>query len=295
MLLKAQGKFLKSLAILYSLLSFSFLHANNNIITSVYPLKLFLKELVPNNVKVINIIPINSNPHFFEPTPSTIKLVEKADIFIGVQKDFDGWIEKNLNKNAYKYYLNPPHRNPHIWLSPKTMLKHIDIIKQILTKKFPENKEIICKKASQFQSKLKILIQNFKLKFSKIKNKNIIEIHPAFDYLAYDFNLNIVDVVFISEHQTLSIKHYLKLIKEVKKYNIKLILYSSNIHSNIINNLKNDLNVNFVEIDPLGSREDSYLSYIEKILNKILISFKKCQINQNKHVLLPTVENKDKI
>ncbi len=273
MLLKELRRFLKSLAILYSLLSFSFLYANHTIITSVYPIKLLLKEFVPNNVKVINIIPINSNPHFFEPVPSIIKVIEKADIFIGIQKDFDGWIEKNLNKNAYKYYLNQTHNNPHIWLSPKKMLQLSYDIEKLLIKRFPENEKVIREKANQFQLKLKNLIQNFEIKFSNIKNKNIIEVHPAFDYLADDFGFKIIDVVFVTEHQSISIKHYLKLIKKAKKYNVKIILCSSNIHSKIVNNLKKDLNATFIKINPLGNGENSYITFIEKILKKILNNF----------------------
>ncbi len=274
MLLKVLKKSLKNWVILFNLLVlFSYLNADNLIITSVYPLKLVLQEIVPNEIKVINVIPSNVNPHIYEPTPSTIKNIEKAKIFIGIQKDFDGWIEKNLNKNSIVYYIHAKKLNPHIWLSPKYILNQIDNISKILEKNFPEYKKKIKENSIYFKNKLKKIIEKYRKKFNSIKNKNIIELHPAFDYLANDFSIKICGVIFTSDHAEISIKHYLKIVKKSKQYNVKIILVSSNIKSKIIKNLSQDLNAKIVKIDPLGKDSKNYFDFIKKILDKIYFSF----------------------
>ena len=51
-----------------------------NIITSMKPVALFLKNITAQNDNVINIIPVNANPHTFEPTPSIVEKLKEVEI-----------------------------------------------------------------------------------------------------------------------------------------------------------------------------------------------------------------------
>ncbi len=241
-----------------------FLYAKSLIVTSVYPLKLILKEILPENITVYNAVPENANPHFFEVTPKSSIIIRKATAFVGVQKDFDGWIENFLPENAKVLYLNRNSENPHIWLSPKFIIKNLNIISNFFCSIFPKEKNIIIKKAKSFRIKLENLI--YKFQFNNLK---IVELHPAWDYFANDFGINIIGCLIQSEHNDISIKRALKLMKLVKKEKVKFILASKNIHSNFLKTFAKQMNLKIIYINPLGEGENNYLDFIKNICKKI--------------------------
>ena len=247
------------------------------IVTSIYPVKLIIDEIATKNFKVYSVIPVNSDPHLFEPTPSISRIIEKADIFIGVQKDFDGWIEKILNKNATAVYLNKSGINPHIWLSAEVILAKIEIIKNVLIKFSPEDKQVIIRKTKIFSNKLNNLISEFKNKFDKLKNKNIIEFHPAWDYLCHDLGLNLAGVLSTSEHNEVSLKKYITLLKIAKKKNVKIILMSRFVNSGLAKSFAKEIDAKIIYISPLGNNEKSYIEFLKNIYSEIYLNLLRIQ------------------
>ncbi len=247
------------------------------IITSIYPLKLIINEIAPKNVKIINVIPSNANPHLFEPTPDTSKIIEKADIFIGIQKDFDGWITKNLNKNATILFLNKSGQNPHIWLSPSIILKKLNKIKNTLIKKMPNKKEIIEENYFNFKRNLVKFLNEIRIEFANLTEKKVIEFHPAWDYLAEDTGLKIIGIISVSERGDVSLNHIIELINIAKRENVKIILASKNIYNKFLPMFSKEINAKVVYLDPVGEKEKTYFQFLENIYSKIFNSLLKVQ------------------
>jgi zinc transport system substrate-binding protein len=245
-----------------------------NIITSVKPVALFLKNITAENDNVINIIPANANPHTFEPTPSLVRKLKEADIFIGVEKGFDSWIERFLPENCIVFYLIKGNgKNPHIWLSPLFMKKKLSQMTKTLCMATPQNCPLYQHNAENFANKLVKFIQKMKEKLKLLKNISFFQFHPAWDYFATDFQINIVGT--ISKHGiSVSPKKYFHLIKIAKDKHVKYILTGINGKNNLLKGFSKQIDAKILQLDSLGSDTENYFDFIGKNIEKIITGVK---------------------
>jgi len=61
------------------------------VVTTIYPLADFVKQLGGDRVEVSHLLPAGSSPHTYEPTVEKARLVERADLFVYVGADLDNW------------------------------------------------------------------------------------------------------------------------------------------------------------------------------------------------------------
>ncbi len=243
---------------------------SKTIAVSIYPIFNILKNITPENYKILYIIPPNANPHNFEPTPKTVISIKKADVFIGIEKDFDGWIEKFLDKNSKKLYLINKKINPHIWLSPVIMSSKIQLITNYLCSLDKGNCNNMKIKTKTYLSKLSAEYKRLKQKISKLKSRNFIQYHPAWIYFAKDFNLNIVGTITREHGVNISLRHYISLIKIGKKKKVKFIVTGFKTNANILYRLSKEISAKVIYLNLFGSNRQSYLQLINYNVNKIL-------------------------
>ena len=252
----------------YLILIFIFLpiyiYANVTVVTSVIPIKLFLKNIILKQDKAFNLILANANPHVYEPSPKDIKVIKKANIFIGIEKSFDGWIERFLPSNCKLIYLiNSNKKNPHIWLSPSIMIKKIDLIVNACCYINKQECEKYRAKGEIFKRRIKKFLKN-----SPKLNIKVIQFHQAWDYFAKDFSIKIAGT--ISVHGiNISPKKFLQLINLVKNENIKFILVGINYNNSFLHSFADKTNTKIIKLDPIGSDSLSYLGLIKKNIDII--------------------------
>ena len=258
------------LSVIILIFSVSVLSAEN-IVTSIYPIYDIVKNIVQNNYNVFYVIPPGLNPHIYEPSPKSVLKLKKGDIFIGVSKEFDGWIEKFLKKNCKKVYLiQNKGINPHIWLSPSVMLKKIDFITATLC----ENDLKKCKKIKQnsitYKKILKKTFEELKKKTVAIKCKNIVQYHPAWNYFAKDFGFNLIGTLSREHGANISFKKFIELIEDSKKNHVKYVVTGFRTQNNILRNFANKINGKILYLDLFGNPSLSYVELIRKNINIFL-------------------------
>ncbi len=243
---------------------------SSNVVTSVYPMKLFLANMLADNDTVINVIPANANPHIFEPTPSVVLQAGKADVFIGIEKSFDGWVEKFLNKKCIKIYLiNGDNINPHIWLSPSVMLGKVVLIRKALCKSDLKMCDIYKKKEELFKKRLFFLIKKLRKKTEFLKKIKFFQFHPAFDYFVKDFNVNIIGTV--SKHGvTVSPRKYFTLLKIAKLKKVKFIIAGINNNNPLLNGFSEKIEGKIIKLDPTGMNAKNYFQFMENNVNELV-------------------------
>ena len=235
-------------AILFALSGF----AKTKVVTSIFPIADLVSNIVKDKAEVNFVIPIGANPHTFEPTPKQAKIIEQADIFIGISKQFDGWMEKFLKKGAKKYYLLNRPANPHIWLSLKNNFKLVSKIRWIFIKSDKKNMKFYDKNALEFGKRVHEVYMAYLGKFNKLKTKNIIEYHPAWDYLARDFKLNVIGIIYTGNEKRVSIRALTEILNRGKKYGVDALLCSLNTKDKVIDIYQRELDLKKVELDPIG-------------------------------------------
>jgi len=85
---------------LITALFLSVLDAKLTIISSIAPQQAFIQEIAGDNADVILMVPQGTSPHTYEPKPSQMKAISKADAYFKIGVEFeDVWMEKFKTQN----------------------------------------------------------------------------------------------------------------------------------------------------------------------------------------------------
>ncbi len=226
--------------------------AKTKVITSIFPVADIVSNIVKDKAEVKFAIPVNANPHTFEPTPKQAKMIADADIFIGISKQFDGWMEKFLKKDAKVYYILKRPANPHIWLSFRKSYSIITTTKRIFVKLDKKNLHFYEKNAREYAREINEVYKVYLDKFSKLNSKNIIQYHPAWEYLAIDLKLKTIGVIYTGESKRVKIQQLTEILERGKKFGADALLCRIGTKDKIIDIYKRELNLKVVELDPIG-------------------------------------------
>ena len=83
---------------LFLLLNFAY--AQTNIVVSILPQKTFVEKIGGDKVKVTNMVRPGSDPHTYEPKPSQMREISKANIYFPIGLEFENtWLSKFASQN----------------------------------------------------------------------------------------------------------------------------------------------------------------------------------------------------
>jgi len=78
----------------------SFVYAQTNIVVSILPQQTFVEKIGGEKVNVSTMVKAGSDPHSYEPKPSQMRDISKADIYFPIGVEFeDIWLDKFTSQN----------------------------------------------------------------------------------------------------------------------------------------------------------------------------------------------------
>ncbi|MBK1992225.1 zinc ABC transporter substrate-binding protein [Campylobacter sp. 2018MI35] len=262
------------------LLCFSFLilQAKPLISVSIAPQAFFVKKIAANTLNINIILPPNSNEHNFEFKPSTMKDLEKSDIYFTIGLEFEKvFIDKfkqnfpklqavNMQKNitlletddehehlhdhSHEHEHSHEHFDPHTWLDPILVQTMALNIYDALSQKYPQNKNLYKQNLDQFLKELNSLNLQIASKLEKLKNKEFVVYHPSWTYFAKRYNLIQIPVEILGKEP--KSKDLQNLITLIKNKNIKVIFVQSGFPENAAKTLAKECDAQIYKIDHLS-------------------------------------------
>jgi len=252
------------------------------IAASIFPVCDIVNQLVGDAGEAFFLVPAGANPHIYEPTPTDAKRLDKVDIFFGIHPEFDGWMQDYLPETAKTFYLfdvledheesahhteshfesesqhdkERHHGNPHIWLS----VKRVKILSQWIEKTLSEldvkNVDTYKKQRIQFQAALDSLDQDIKNRFRKLSRRKFIQWHPAWDYFADDYNLEILGTIEKGHGDSPSIQSFKLLIENARKYQTDTVVIGLYVENKSAETLAREIKGRLVRLDTMGHPKD---------------------------------------
>lgn len=234
------------------------------IAVSIVPQQTFVKAVCGDLTDVITMIPPGSSPENYEPDPRQIEKFGKASIYfsIGVpaeQSNILSNIESqkviSLQDEVASVYTDlifeSGERDPHIWLSPKRVKIMIEVIANVMSEIDKENKDIYISNANLYIQKLEDLDKAISSLFKNVKNKKIIVYHPAFQYIADDYSLE----MYALEHhgKEATPQHMQKMIDLAKREGIKTIFCQDEIDGNQSEAFAEEIEGKTIRLAPLDA------------------------------------------
>lgn len=214
----------------------------------------FAKQIGGDKVEVKSIFKGQTDAHFFEPLPSHVIELQKADILIvgGLEVDFwaKGLIDASRNpdiKFGKPGYIDPsdgikpkqvpaggridgsmgdvhPLGNPHYWFTPENVEIAVRNICKGLVRVDPENKDYYEANTEKYIDEVKRTFDELKSSLAKYKSIKIIQYHTSWDYFADAFGLEIVGSIEPKPGVPPTPSHLSQLVKSAGKNENLLIL-----------------------------------------------------------------------
>jgi ABC-type Zn uptake system ZnuABC Zn-binding protein ZnuA len=249
---------MKQKLILTALLFGIFLSASAGaikVVTTITDLKSITELIGGNKVTVTSIATGYQNPHFVDPKPSYIINLSNADMFVTVGLDLEtGWspqllsssrnnkiqkgspgyvdastgvtlyqVPSSLNRGEGDIHI---YGNPHYWLDPMNGKVIARNIADGLERVDPANKAFYETNLQAFNSKIDAKMKEWFTKMAPFKGAKIIAYHNEWVYFETRFGLQIVDFMEPKPGIPPSPSQLVKVIKEIKANNIKVIISS---------------------------------------------------------------------
>jgi zinc transport system substrate-binding protein len=190
-----------------------------SVVTTLFPLYDFSKNVAGDRADVSLLLPPGVEPHGFEPRPTDILKLNKADLFVYASPEMEPWaveILKGLqNKKLIVVHaslgiipsgknrgkgLRHEHRvrgdhehdavDPHLWLDFANAMNMVDNIRDGLIQKDPAGKDAYEKNAAAYNELLRNLDNRYRAALRDCRIRSIISGgHFAFHYLAGRYGL----------------------------------------------------------------------------------------------------------
>lgn len=264
----------------------------SEIVTTIYPFKAIIKEIVGDKVEVKAVLPSGADPHTYEMLPSDFKTIQNASAFFFGSEALDGWaskievknktelitlvpeeyqIEISLNDASQDHHHSHITRNesyiidPHFWVDPVTVNAMINNLVKEITKIFPDEAEYFRYNAKNFSDQLTELNKEIIHETSDIRNRSVFTAHPFYSYFFQRYGFTVAGSIEIAPGYHSTPKDIKQLMELVKKQDVKAIFTHKQHSDKPAKVLAEATGIADYELDPVGG-VPGRISYKEIIL-----------------------------
>ena len=276
------------------------------IVTTFYPVEEISKAILGDTANVEVLVGSGVEPHSYEPTPTQIIELSKADSFVTMDGMFEhieeAIIEANpsikvipatqnlpLLKNeeedehdhedeAHDEHEEEEHEHdhgeydPHVWLSienMKTMTQ--DVLDQLIVL-YPEHKDMYEANAKAYEEQLDELETQYTQTLSNCSQNIIIVNHKAFAYLGHEYGFEQISVAGFTPESEPSPKAIQNVVDEAKEHSLKYVFSEGQIDPKTAQTIADDIGGEVLELYPIKMNENqNYFSIMRTNLEKLAI------------------------
>lgn len=244
-----------------------------NVVTSVSPITNIVKNVGGDKITLTGLVPEGVNSHTYEPVPSDIVKLGKADLVIinglYLEDPMERIVNTSLNTNPNIQLLklgdnavNPTewvfdfsfpeeqgHPNPHLWLNPSYAMKFANLTKDKLVEMDPNNTAYYTENTDKYVALLKQLDEGIKEATQSIppEKRKLITYHDSWAYFAPRYNMTVIGAVQPSDFSEPSPLDIAKLIDQIKAENVSAIFASEVFSNRITDQIANEAGIEIVQ------------------------------------------------
>ncbi len=252
-----------------------------NIVVTINPYYLIVKELVPSNVNASLLIKPGSNPHTFSPTVSDVKNLSKADLIIANGLELDNAYLKNYKNVLYlgekipSKYLSPSDEhdeglyNPHVWLSIDFLVNYIiPSIRDQLIKIDKANAKLYTLNAEKVILSIKEVSKKVEQLIKDKSDYVVILEHPSYLYFFKKYGIKVL-AIEEGHGKEPTAKKIKSIIDTARKSKLLGIFVGPQFKTESIKVISKELKKEYKILDPLGYNAKTISELFESAYNSI--------------------------
>ncbi|MHC1631414.1 MAG: metal ABC transporter substrate-binding protein [Methanotrichaceae archaeon] len=250
------------------------------VVATIVPLGHFAEIVGGDKVNVAVLIQPGTSPHTFETSPSQMKLIENADLYVKNGAGLEIWMDKIIQANKNMFVVDSStdvdlikmkqgdhgsHESirttdPHIWLSPRNAAIQVKNICDGLIQIDPSNADYYRKNRDNYILKLEDLDSDLNDTFSGSEERKFIVLHPAWSYFARDYGLEQIPI--LSSEKEPGPKYLTTIVDKAREKNITIIFVDPNFNPKSAEIVAKEIDGRTVPLDPLAENYLENMKYV---------------------------------
>ncbi|MDD4579816.1 MAG: zinc ABC transporter substrate-binding protein [Methanothrix sp.] len=241
-----------------------------NVATTIAPLAEFVRAVGADRVAVTVVVPPGAEPHTFEPTPSLMVDMSKADLYVMNGAGLEFWIDRLLQANKDMTVIDSSkgidlisesedEMDPHIWISLKNAAVQVQNICSGLIQVDPASKDYYSQNRDSYLEQLKALDEELNSSFTASKKKIFVVHHPAWTYFARDYALE--QVPLMENEKEPGPKYLSQVIDLARQNNITTVFIEPEFNPKSAEVIAKEMNASIKTLDPLAANYLNNMRY----------------------------------
>jgi ABC-type Zn uptake system ZnuABC Zn-binding protein ZnuA len=235
-------------------------------------------------VEVETIVPIGSDPHLYEPTPSDVQKIIRADVILINGLTFENWLVKLISNVSQKDKSILLTRNvtpissldhkgatdPHAWMDVENGILYITEIYKALIKFDPMHEREYEFNFKSYKKQLEELHQYIISSVAKIpiEKRILITSHDAFQYYGKKYGLHLYSLLGISTDADVQSNDLIEINRIIKEKKVPAVFVESTINPKIMQGIQSENKIKIggkLFADSLGDEHSEGSTYINMI------------------------------
>ena len=234
------------------------------VVTTVAPLRNIIEEVGGDRIEVVGLVPEGVNSHTYDPPPSAVGEIEKADLIVinGLNLELptlelaeanrtDDTTILQLGNEAvspedYIYDFSFPRAggnpNPHLWTAPHLAVRYAEIVRDALIDLDPDGRAYYETNTERLSDRLWKLDEATAEATMTIPeaHRRLITYHDSFPYFAPRYGLEVIGAIQPSDFSQPSPREVAELIEQVKGAGVPAIFGSEVFPSEVLQTIANE-------------------------------------------------------
>lgn len=266
------------------------------IVTTVAPITNIVSNIGGTRVQVHGLIPEGADSHTFEPKPSAVEIITKADVVflngLHLEEPTRKLAVPNLKPGAllvelgtttlrqedwlfdFSFPVEKGDPNPHLWMNPLLTDGYAALIRDTLSKVDPPDAAYYQANYAAFSSRLTLLDQAIcnAVATIPIGQRKLLTYHDSFAYFAPRYNMTVIGAIQPADFAEPSVQEVAHLIDQIRTEKVPAIFGSEVFPSKVIEQIGKETGVRYIDTladDDLPNQtgDRTYHSYLQLMIN----------------------------
>ncbi len=268
-----------------------------NVATTVAPISSIVRNIGGDRIRLHGIVPDGTNSHTFEPAPSDVKILAKANVLIANGLDLEdptiALAESNLPEGAeiftlgdktitpeeYAYDFSFPkdegHPNPHLWTNVPYAMTYAKLVTGELARLDPDNATYYQDNLDRYLASLATLDAAIHATVESIPeaNRRLLTYHDSWAYFAPNYGMTVIGAIQPSDFSEPSPREVADLIDQIRAEHLPAVFGSEVFPSDVLEQIAKEAGAEYVDDlrddeppgEP-GTSEHTYVGMMKKNL-----------------------------
>jgi zinc transport system substrate-binding protein len=232
------------------------------VVATIEPLCMLARELGGERVTCATLVPPGASPHAFEPRPSALTAVARADLLLRAGNGVDDWAARLASAGDESWSTLGPACEPgdaacaHFWLDPYAALAALAPLEAKLATLDAAGRATFAARRIEIALRVFALDEEAAAVFGSARGKAFVAFHPAWGGFARHYGL--IDLGAIQAHgaEEPTPRRLAELITAARAADVRAVLVEPQLDPHTARIVAEELGARVVTVDPLGDPRD---------------------------------------